>query len=246
MSNENTPHKVKGVADIIFLVDATGSMQPGIDNLKNNIEHFFDLLENPSGPNGQLPVKDWRAAVYAYRDYAEDGPKWFEPRPFVRGAAAVKAQLAEIKADGGGDEPEDLVDALLKIADMDQTPKHAQMEDPEKWRYASEAARVVIVMTDASFHMPPPTQPAATIMDLHNKVCDARLLLYLFVPDGMACYDDEMSKVGGCELTCFPVASGENPAKALAAFTSDKTKFDTILEQLAKSISNSSFNIPLS
>ena len=158
----------------------------------------------------------------------------------------MKAQLAEIKADGGGDEPEDLVDALLKIADMDQTPKHAQMEDPEKWRYASEAARVVIVMTDASFHMPAPTQPAATIMDLHNKVCDARLLLYLFVPAGMACYDDEMSKVGGCELTCFPVTSGESPAKALAAFTSDKTKFDMILEQLAKSISNSSFNIPQS
>lgn len=241
MNNEENK-KVKGVADIIFLVDATGSMQPGIDNLKNNIEHFFDLLENPSGPNGQLPVKDWRAAVYAYRDYAADGPKWFEPRPFVRGAAAVKAQLAEIKADGGGDEPEDLVDALLKIADMDQTPKHAQMEDPEKWRYRSEAARVVIVMTDASFHMPPPTQPAATIEDLNNKVCEAGLRLSLFVPSGFPCYDD-LSAIDKCEDLRYPVAAGENPAKALASFTGDETNFNETLKQLAKSVSTSSGEI---
>jgi len=243
MNNEENK-KVKGVADIIFLVDATGSMQPGIDNLKNNIEHFFDLLENPSGPNGQLPVKDWRAAVYAYRDYAEDGPKWFEPRPFVRGAAAVKAQLAEIKADGGGDEPEDLVDALLKIADMDQTPKHAQMEDPEKWRYRSEAARVVVVMTDASFHMPPPTQPAATIADLDNKVCEAGLRLSLFVPSGpdFSCYN-ELSAIDKCEVLPYPVAAHETPSKALASFTGDEKNFTKTLEILAKSVSTSSGEI---
>jgi hypothetical protein len=32
--------KVKGIVDIVFLLDATGSMQPCIDAVKNNIAAF--------------------------------------------------------------------------------------------------------------------------------------------------------------------------------------------------------------
>jgi hypothetical protein len=63
----------------------------------------------------------------------------------------VEAQLANLRAAGGGDEPESLLDALYKVATMEATPKGAQGEEPNKWRYRSDAARVVIVFTDASF-----------------------------------------------------------------------------------------------
>ena len=33
----STGNKTKGVCDIVFLIDATGSMQPAIDDLKRNI-----------------------------------------------------------------------------------------------------------------------------------------------------------------------------------------------------------------
>ena len=33
--------KVKGVCDIVFLMDTTGSMQPAINDLKKNIKLFF-------------------------------------------------------------------------------------------------------------------------------------------------------------------------------------------------------------
>lgn len=50
MSNE-TKTKVKGVADILFLLDATGSMQPNIDAVKDNIGAFLDFLATPGEGN---------------------------------------------------------------------------------------------------------------------------------------------------------------------------------------------------
>ena len=67
--------KVKGVADIVFLVDATGSMGKCIERLKTNISTFFDEMTSEKG-NGS-PLKDWRAKVVGFRDFEEDGPsRW--------------------------------------------------------------------------------------------------------------------------------------------------------------------------
>ena len=72
-----------------------------------------------------------------------EGLPWIEDHPFVRDAVALKAQLASLEAKGGGDEPESLLDALYTIATMEATPKGAQSEEPTRWRYRSEAARVL-------------------------------------------------------------------------------------------------------
>src|SRR5207253_10259760 len=75
--------KAKGVVDIVFLLDATGSMQPCIDALKDNIAKFIDSLTE-GGPNNQLPVRDWRGRVVGYRDLPADGDGWYVDNPFVR------------------------------------------------------------------------------------------------------------------------------------------------------------------
>src|SRR5207302_9145976 len=59
--------KVKGVADIVFLLDATGSMGPCINAVKQNIKTFVQTFTTPT-PNGPAVVKDWRAKVMGYRD----------------------------------------------------------------------------------------------------------------------------------------------------------------------------------
>ena len=59
------PHarsKTKGVADIVFVVDVSGSMAPCIDALRRNIEIFIDSLSHDD-PNNAAPVKDWRGKV---------------------------------------------------------------------------------------------------------------------------------------------------------------------------------------
>ena len=145
--------KTKGVADIVFVVDISGSMAPCIDALRKNIEAFIDSLSQ-GGPNNAAPVRDWRGKVVGFRDIEAaqgEGLPWIVDNSFVTDANALKAQLAALEAAGGGDEPESLLDALYKVASMEATPKGAQSADPGKWRYRSDAARVVVVFTDASF-----------------------------------------------------------------------------------------------
>ena len=46
--------KKKGVADIVFLIDVSGSMQPCLDALKENIGVLVDHMVNP-GPKELAP-----------------------------------------------------------------------------------------------------------------------------------------------------------------------------------------------
>jgi hypothetical protein len=124
--------KTKGVADIVFLVDVSGSMQPCLDALVRNIEVFVDSLSRGDA-NNAAPVKDWRGKVVGYRDFdsaPSEGLPWIEDHPFVRDAVALKAQLATLRAQGGGDEPESLLDALYTVATMEASPKGAQGRSP--------------------------------------------------------------------------------------------------------------------
>ena len=59
--------KTKGVADLVFVVDVSGSMAPCIDALRKNIEAFIDSLSRGDG-NNVAPVRDWRGKVVGYRD----------------------------------------------------------------------------------------------------------------------------------------------------------------------------------
>lgn len=237
--SDQIPGKVKGVADIVFLIDATGSMAGCINDLKNNISVFIDSLTRPAS-NDVQPVKDWRARVVGYRDAEVDGD-WFIDNPFVRDAAALKAQLAALQASGGGDEPESLLDALYKICSAPAVAKD-ESESPGSWRYRSAAARVVVVFTDASFKptMAIPEARGGGIVDLSNLCTGNRIILSIFAPE-MSCYDD-LSVIQRSEY--FPI-SGSDPQSALVAFTADQANFRQTLEQLAKSVSKSAEVIAL-
>ena len=74
--------KVKGIADIVFLLDATGSMGPCINAVKQNIKTFVQTLTTPT-PNGAAVVKDWRAKVMGYRDLDYTDVPAIVDNPFV-------------------------------------------------------------------------------------------------------------------------------------------------------------------
>ena len=235
MENE-TKTKVKGVADILFLLDATGSMQSNIDAVKDNIGAFLDSLATPVGFNAAPPLKDWRAAVYAYRDAGCDGDAWFVPNPFTRDPAELRAQLDRIVAGGGGDEPESLLDALHAVAQLPATAKGGE-EDAGSWRYRSEAARVVVVFTDASYHPTFGDAGELNLCDVANAVTEARIRLSVFAP-AMDCYDD-LAQIDKCEYSPVAVGPGESTVAALARFTGDRANFRNTLEMLARSVSAS-------
>src|ERR671912_3011687 len=238
--------KTKGVADIVFLVDVSGSMSPCIDALRRNIEAFIDSLSQGDA-NNAAPVRDWRGKVVGYRDIEaaeSEGMPWIVDNAFVRDAGALKAQLGTLQAGGGGDEPESLLDALYKVASMEAVPKGSQSEDPGKWRYRSDAARVVIVFTDASFKetMNIPEARGGSLQDVANIVMANRIILSLFAPNFEGY--DRLSQIDKSEWEVVEY-EGLSPQEALQKFTSDPVNFRTTLKQLAASVSKSAETVAL-
>lgn len=238
--------KTKGVADVVFLIDISGSMSPIIDALRKNIEAFVDSLSSGDA-NNAAPVRDWRAKVVGFRDIeaaASEGLEWLEDHPFVRDAVALKAQLGQLQAQGGGDEPESLLDALYKVATMEASPKGAQSEDANKWRYRSEAARVIVVFTDASYKetMSIPEAKGGALQDVANVVMANRIILSLFAPNFEGY--DRLSQIDKSEWEVVEY-EGLNAQEALQKFTADPANFRTTLKQLAASVSRSAETVAL-
>lgn len=233
----NKKYKNSGVADIVFLVDVTGSMKPCINALRDNINKFIDML-TCTGGNGS-PVTDWRARVVGYRDYNADGPTsygWLNDNDFTRDITTLRNQLAALEARGGGDLPESLLDAMMTVAtagaiDLQSTGAD---ENSKKWRAPGSAARIVIVFTDATYHptMSIPGYEEAGLRDLYNVYNQERIKPYLFVPSD-ASYA-MLGRFKGAILTqCGDGADG------LMSVTSDQAKFQKLLEQLAMGVSQS-------
>jgi von Willebrand factor type A domain len=231
--------KAKGVVDIVFVMDVSGSMDPSIKDLASNVALFIDSLTH-ADPNGGSPVKDWRAKVFGFRDVNNSDAPAFVDNPFVRDSGALRMQLDALKAVGGGDEPESALDALYKVATMGNTERDAP-EEATKWRYRSSAARVAILFTDASCHMQLaiPEARGGSMQDLFNVLMANRIILNIFAPD-MPCWD-ELSQVQRSEYMpiTYDKTAKYGPVFALRDFTKDPANFQRTLKALAASVSKS-------
>jgi hypothetical protein len=233
--------KVKGVADIVFLLDATGSMAPCIHAVKQNVKAFVTAMTTPN-PNGGTVVKDWRAKVVGYRDldYTDCPP--YVDNPFVTSIQELEGQLDALKADGGGDEPETLLEALYVLANMPAT----KGDDPPRgdaWRPVGGARRFVVVFTDAPFKEPLRDPRGASIDDVILNLMTAKIVLHIFAPKKFDRFNT-LAEVDKAQWYAIPVQDGKTPQDALAEYTADTRQFGKILEQLAKTITVQS-EVPL-
>ncbi len=130
--------RLEGVAatpaqlDVVFLIDATGSMGDEIDKLKRSMRAVAEQIAKlPSQP-------DLCFGLVAYRDRGDEF--------FVRGAdlsndlSGFQKVLADLRANGGGDYPEALNEAL-------HTAVHRI-----SWR-GEGTARLVVLVADAPPHL---------------------------------------------------------------------------------------------
>jgi hypothetical protein len=171
---------------IVFLLDATGSMGPCINAVRNNIEHFAQTLSATDIQTGAI-IKDWRTKIVGHRDYIFGtfyGRPAFINNPFVRTAEELDAQLAALKPEGGGDGRNSTFDALYDVATMGATGR-GEKPDPTKWRYRGEASRNVFLFTDAPPYktMDGPGREGKTVNDLVNILHSERIILTVFAPD---------------------------------------------------------------
>ncbi len=254
MTDSKDQTKVRGVVDIVMLVDCSGSMQECIDAVKANIATFVGNLSTGDANSGS-PIKDWRMKVCGYRDNTVGETDWFVDNPFVKDLAGVQAQLASdsLRASAGGDEPESLLDALFKLASM---PRQGAQDaiSPDQWRARGTVTRVIIFFTDATFHqtMKLPEAAGGGVSDVCTKIMSERIVLCGFVPEWHGY--ESLGQTDRAEIN-YVATIAESPAlahidklgsegaaaqkvavAALKGMAADAQGFQKIMQALAKSV----------
>lgn len=128
--------------DIVFVIDATESMQPLIDKVKSLTLSFREELEKGLERNKRR-IKNLRIKVIVFRDYyVDDKYAMEESRFFILPEEKQDFYnfVSKIRAGGGGDEPESGLEALALALRSDF------VKDGDKKRH------VIVLFTDASAH----------------------------------------------------------------------------------------------
>ena len=132
--------------DIVMCIDITASMQDCIDTVKSRALQFWpDLQEALKAASKN--VSDVRVKVIGFRDFEADGSEALEESRYFNLSDQGSSDPEEYKqfvnnlvADGGGDEPENSLEALSLAIQSD-------------WVQTGDRRRHIIVMfTDASAH----------------------------------------------------------------------------------------------
>ena len=116
-------------ADIVFVLDCTGSMGSEIATIQRVLGQFADEVARQGVPT--------RVGLIGFRDLFED-----EPMDVFELSSNIKdfqASLARLQAAGGGDEPESALDALMYA-----------LQQP----FVKENQKVLVLITDAPPHIP--------------------------------------------------------------------------------------------
>lgn len=139
---QNSLMKLTYAVDLVFCIDATASMDHILDMVKDNALNFYDDFQRIMNRKRKI-VSRLRIRVVAFRDYYYDGDqamlqtKFFE---FPRQMEEFERCIRSIVADGGGDDPEDGLEALAYAMKSDWNM------DAQKRRH------VIVVWSDASTH----------------------------------------------------------------------------------------------
>ena len=99
--------------DIVMCIDATGSMAPIINEVKDNALSFYQRFIDSMEENDK-DVAELRIKVIVFRDYICDAEPMVESPFFTLPDqnAAFKSFVSSIEACGGGDEPENALEAI--------------------------------------------------------------------------------------------------------------------------------------
>lgn len=205
--------------DIVFCIDATASMQPIIDQVKENAKIMPQEILSKSEEKGKK-IKNLRLKLIEYRDLVEDQIGQMEEYEFTQDPEVFKSNVDGIIADGGGDYPESTFDAILRACES------------EWYEGQGKKRKIIIVMTDdkpREIHESSLKQgESPTVTTVINRYLgmsesnEGRLLM--IAPD---C--EEYSMLAQAEFTEYVKAS---PGKGLA----DIGFYDTVIPWIVNSI----------
>lgn len=135
--------------DMVFCIDGTGSMEDFsgsknkiINMVKENAVNFYSDFDGIMTRKGKK-VRQLRVRVVVFRDYLADGKNAMMVTDFFmlpQQAKEFEACIQSIHADGGGDIPEDGLEALAYAIKSKWTTEGAKKR------------QVIVVWTDAGTH----------------------------------------------------------------------------------------------
>jgi hypothetical protein len=140
-------------ADIVLLMDTTGSMSRCINLLKERCTSFSRKLKDQS--------LEHRFALIGFGDTQEG--EWLDRHPFSGDVEQFRESVAGVKRFDGGDLPESALDAL-----------EAALQLP----FSPGAIRRFYLVTDAPYHEP--SQSGATATDIAARLAKEQVLLEVF------------------------------------------------------------------
>jgi len=141
--------QVRPRIDVVFVLDTTGSMGGLIEGAKQTIWQIADRLAS-----GQ-PRPDIRIGLVAFRDRGDQYVTKLSP--LSRDLDGVQAELRALTADGGGDHPEDVNQAL-----------HRAIQDMQ-WDRGERTLRLVFLVGDAPPHDDYADQPTGAAIAAKAK-----------------------------------------------------------------------------
>lgn len=128
--------------DLVLCIDATGSMTPIIDEVKEGAMNFHEKLMSALD-EANRQVDQFRVKVIVFRDYwADPGEAMLESAFFnlPQETGDFKEFVSKISAKGGGDEPESALESIAIAMKSDW------IKEGVKKRH------IIMVWTDASSH----------------------------------------------------------------------------------------------
>lgn len=133
--------------DIVFCIDVTQSMQPTINKVKGFTLSLYDSLVPFMLEKAHREVKQMRAKVIAFRDFYCDGSCSLIESEFFKlpeQNSSFKSFVNSLQAKGGGDDPENSLEALALAMRTDWV----KINDLSTQR----ARHVIVLFTDDAAH----------------------------------------------------------------------------------------------
>jgi hypothetical protein len=218
----------KGIADVVFVIDASGSMEPCISALKANIASFASSLEGANAASFDLRLEfiavksdedggscgmstsringaaDVAGAIYKGGSAQGSSKLWSGPAEFRNGLDRVEV--------GGNEDNLFALDTALDLP----------------WRQANGCHRVVVLLTDE----PPetgalPAARRARVPDLILKINDLRVKLFVVGP-----YSETFAELQAADGSDYLQIDDADVGNGLAS-----VDFRKVMGSIAKSIS---------
>lgn len=145
-------------ADIVYCIDCTSSMTPILNKVKETALTLHQQLQQVMQDRYQRIIKKLRIKVIAFRDAYCDGEKSFEVSNFFElpgEAAAFKRFVEGLQAKGGGDLPENSLEAMAMAIRSDWI---TTIDSSIRKRH------IIVMFTDAAAH---PLEKAQDGIDIY-------------------------------------------------------------------------------